>query len=203
MALCGYQVTTTATTSANRDREPRPRTATATATANRDDAHVRANGSLRSLIPLLAALVLSASVVAAEAHAPAAAPAGSNHGAHPSAASAIPPVGGQPDSAGAAIPLRGYLYTGAALFAMGLTIIVARRNAIAILMGIELLMNAVGINFVAFSKYGAKDVVEGQVVTIFLIIIAAAEAAVALAIALNIYNNLKTVSVDEADALKG
>jgi len=92
---------------------------------------------------------------------------------------------------------------GALVFGLGIMVIVIRRNAIAVLMGIELLMNAAGLNFVAFSKFVAKDVLDGQVVTIFLIVIAAAEAAVALAITLNIYNNLNTVSVDEADTLKG
>ena len=101
------------------------------------------------------------------------------------------------------IGLRGYLVVGALVFGLGIAVIVIRRNAIAVLMGIELLMNAAGLNFVAFSKYVAKDVIDGQVITIFLIVIAAAEAAVALAIILNIFNNLNTVTVDEADELRG
>lgn len=115
----------------------------------------------------------------------------------------VAPLAGEPDSIPSRIGLRHYLTVGALVFGLGIMVIVIRRNAIAVLMGIELLMNAAGLNFVAFSKFVAKDVLDGQVVTIFLIVIAAAEAAVALAITLNIYNNLNTVSVDEADTLKG
>ena len=99
--------------------------------------------------------------------------------------------------------LRLCLSVSALVAGAGLTIIIARRNAIAILMGIELLLNSAGLNFVAFAKYVARDILDGQVVTIFIIVIAAAEAAVALAIVLNIYNHLNTVQVDEADELKG
>ncbi len=134
------------------------------------------------------------------------------HGASPAAASPVKkgptgpivaPLVGEPDPIPSRIGLRHYLTVGALVFGLGIMVIVVRRNAIAVLMGIELLMNAAGLNFVAFSKFVAKDVLDGQVVTIFLIVIAAAEAAVALAITLNIYNNLNTVSVDEADSLKG
>ena len=110
---------------------------------------------------------------------------------------------GKPDAGPAPVGLRHYLAVSAVVFALGIMIIVIRRNAIAVLMGIELLLNAAGLNFVAFSKFVARDIIDGQVVTIFIIVIAAAEAAVALAIILNIFNNLNTVTVDEADALKG
>jgi NADH-quinone oxidoreductase subunit K len=106
-------------------------------------------------------------------------------------------------AAAAGVGLTPYLVVGALTFTLGILIIIVRRNAIAVLMGIELLLNSAGINFVAFSKYVAKDLVEGQVLTVFVIVLAAAEAALALAIILNIYNNMNTVEVDEADALKG
>ena len=70
-----------------------------------------------------------------------------------------------------------------------------------ILMGIELILNSANINFIAFSKYGNIGI-DGQVISIFVIILAAAEAAIALAIILNIYNNFKTVNADEVDSLK-
>lgn len=103
------------------------------------------------------------------------------------------------------IGLSHYLALSAITFALGLLVIITRRNAIAVLMGIELIFNSAGLNFVAFSKYSGaiSERVDGQVVTLFLIVIAAAEAALALAIVLNIYNNLKTVDVDEASSLKG
>ncbi len=102
----------------------------------------------------------------------------------------------------APVGLKSYLVVSALTFGLGIMIVVIRRNAIAILMGIELLLNSAGLNFVAFSKFVAGDIIDGQIVTIFIIVIAAAEAAVALAIILNIFNNLSTVAVDEADELK-
>ena len=102
-----------------------------------------------------------------------------------------------------AIGLSHYLLVSSLAFGIGLMIIITRRNAIAVLMGIELMLNAAGLNFVAFSKFTDADPVEGQVVTLFIIVIAAAEAAVALAIALNLFHNLNTVEVTEAHALKG
>ena len=101
------------------------------------------------------------------------------------------------------IGLREYLVVSALTFALGVLIIIIRRNAIAVLMGIELLMNSAGLNFVAFSKFVDQDLVTGQVINVFVIVVAAAEAALALAIILNIHNNLNTVEVDEADALSG
>lgn len=121
----------------------------------------------------------------------------------PAGGSAPYVVPGEPIPGGMPVGLEGYLAVSALTFGLGIAIIVIRRNAIAILMGIELLLNAAGLNFVAFSKFVTRDIVDGQVVTIFLIVIAAGEAAVALAIILNIFNNLNTVAVDEADELKG
>ncbi len=124
-------------------------------------------------------------------------------------AAALCPILARSGAAGAetiqqAIGLQHYLVVSALVFTLGLVIIIARRNAIAVLMGIELLLNAAGLNFVAFSKFIApRHLVEGQVLTVFVIVLAAAEASLALAIILNIYNNLNTVDVDEADSLRG
>ena len=103
----------------------------------------------------------------------------------------------------AAIGLEHYLVVSAISFGIGIMIVITRRNAIAVLMGIELMLNSAGLNFVAFSKFTAAPAVEGQIVTLFIIVIAAAEAAVALAIILNLFHNLNTVEVTDAHALKG
>jgi NADH-quinone oxidoreductase subunit K len=99
------------------------------------------------------------------------------------------------------IGLSHYLTLSAILFCLGIAVLVARRNAIAILVGLELMLNAAGINFVAFSRYVTGNL-EGQVVTIFVIILAAAEVAIALGIVLNVYNYLSTANIDEADSLR-
>ncbi len=97
--------------------------------------------------------------------------------------------------------LTHFLIISALLFSMGIYAILTRRNAVMVLMGIELVLNAANINFIAFSRYttGAFD---GQVVAIFVIILAAAEVAIALAIVLNIYQNFNTVNVDDINQLK-
>lgn len=95
-----------------------------------------------------------------------------------------------------------YLLVSAVLFVLGLLAVVSRRNAIAVLMGVELILNAGNINFVAFTKFSSTTL-DGHIVAIFVIIAAAAEAAVALAIVLNIYNNYKTINVDDAASLRG
>jgi len=100
------------------------------------------------------------------------------------------------------ITLQHYLVTGAVLFSLGLFAVMTRRNAVAVLMGIELILNAANINFVAFSKYSSGGL-DGQVFSVFVIVLAAAEAAVALAIILALYYNLKTIYVDEADRMRG
>ena len=87
------------------------------------------------------------------------------------------------------------------LFAVGVLTVLLRRGAIVILMGIELVLNAASLNFVAFSRYSAGTI-DGQVVSVFIIILAAAEAAIALAIVLNIYQNFDTVNVDEVNRLR-
>jgi NADH-quinone oxidoreductase subunit K len=93
------------------------------------------------------------------------------------------------------------LLVSALLFMLGTYAILTRRNAIMVLMGIELVLNAAGLNFVAFGRYAAKSF-DGQVITLFIIVLAAAEAAIALAIVLNIYQNFHTVNVDEINRLK-
>jgi NADH-quinone oxidoreductase subunit K len=94
-----------------------------------------------------------------------------------------------------------YLFVSAILFALGLFSVVTRRNAIMVLMGIELILNSANINFIAFSRFGGMNL-DGQAVAVFVVILAAAEAAVALAIVLNIYNRWNSVNIDEVDKLK-
>lgn len=98
--------------------------------------------------------------------------------------------------------LEVYLIIGAILFVFGLFAVISRRNAIAVLMGVELILNAANINFVAFAKFSSITL-DGHIFAIFVIILAAAEAAVALAIVLNIYNNFRTINVDDASSLRG
>ena len=100
------------------------------------------------------------------------------------------------------ISLESYLVISAVLFVLGLTAILTKRNAISILMGVELILNAANINFVAFSHYTDVSHQGGVVVALFVFVIAVSEAAVALAIVLNIYRNMKTVNVDEVSDLK-
>ena len=99
------------------------------------------------------------------------------------------------------IGLHHYLIVAAILFAMGLYAVITRRNAIAVLLGVELILNSANINFVAFSRFGTFSM-DGQVFALFVIVLAAAEAAVALAIVLNIYNNFGSINVDEANSLR-
>ena len=97
--------------------------------------------------------------------------------------------------------LQTYLYISAILFSMGLYGVITRRNGIAVLMGVELILNSANINFVAFARFGGMNF-SGQVFALFVIIMAAAEAAVALAIIINVFNNLDTVNIDDARELK-
>lgn len=98
--------------------------------------------------------------------------------------------------------LNAYLFVGAVLFVCGVVCMATKRNGIGVLMGVELVLNGANVNFVAFSKYSALGL-DGQVFSVFVIVLAAAEAAVALAIALNFYNNHLTIDVDRANKLKG
>jgi len=98
--------------------------------------------------------------------------------------------------------LNAYLFVGAVLFVCGMLCMTTKRNGIGVLMGVELVLNAAGVNFVAFSRYTDLGL-DAQVAALFIIVLAAAEAAVALAIALNFYNNHLTIDIDRADELKG
>jgi NADH-quinone oxidoreductase subunit K len=99
------------------------------------------------------------------------------------------------------VGLNHFLIVSAVLFSLGLFGIVTRRNAVMVLMGIELVLNSANINFIAFAKYGNFGL-QGQLMALFVIVLAAAEAAIALAIVLNIYKTFSTVNVDEIDKLK-
>jgi NADH-quinone oxidoreductase subunit K len=99
------------------------------------------------------------------------------------------------------VGLTHFLIVSAILFSLGLYGVITRRNAILVLMGVELILNSANINFIAFSKFGGMKL-DGQAAAVFVIILAAAEAAVALAIVLNIYQRFKTVNVDEISKMK-
>lgn len=99
------------------------------------------------------------------------------------------------------VGLNHFLVLSVILFSLGIYAVLTRKNAIQILMGIELILNSVNINFIAFARYGNFGFT-GQVISLFVIILAAAEAAIALAIVLNIYKQFSTVNVDEIDGLK-
>ncbi len=101
------------------------------------------------------------------------------------------------------IGLEHYLFLGALLFVCGVVCMAIKRNAIGILIGVELVLNGANINFVAFARYNPAFEIEGMIFAMFVIVMAAAEAAVALAIVLNFYNNHLTVDVDTAEELKG
>jgi NADH-quinone oxidoreductase subunit K len=100
------------------------------------------------------------------------------------------------------VGLEHFLVVGAILFTLGIVCVLTRRNAVAVLIGIELILNAAGLNLIAFSRYGGQSL-EGSVFVLFIIVLAAAEAAVALALILAIQRRLKTVDVDRTDSLKG
>lgn len=98
------------------------------------------------------------------------------------------------------IQLEHYLLISAALFSLGVFGVLTRRNAINVLMGVELILNSANINLVAFSKYSSPGI-DGQMFALFVIVVAAAEVAVALAIVLTLYRLLRTVNLDEASEL--
>ena len=109
----------------------------------------------------------------------------------------------------AAIGLTHYLVLGALIFCIGLWVMATKRNAIGVLMGVELVLNGAAVNFVGFSSpFLRADSqlalgLDGHLITLFIIVLAAAEAAVALAIALCYYNTHATIDVDEGDELRG
>lgn len=100
------------------------------------------------------------------------------------------------------VGLNEYLMVGAVLFVSGLICMIVKRNGIGMLMGVELILNGANVNLVAFAKYTVLGL-DGQVLALFVIVMAAAEAAIALAIALNFYNNHATIDVDRGNELAG
>jgi len=104
------------------------------------------------------------------------------------------------------ISVSHYMVVGALLFVTGVICMATKRNALGVLMGVELVLNGANINFVAFgSRYFRTESLglDGQLIALFVIVLAAAEAAVALAIALNFYNSHATIDIDRADDLRG
>ena len=97
--------------------------------------------------------------------------------------------------------LNTYLFIAAILFSLGLFGVITRRNGVAVIMGIELILNAANLNFLAFAKYGGMNIA-GHIFALFVIIMAAAEAAVDLAIIINIYNNFRTINIDDVRELQ-
>jgi NADH-quinone oxidoreductase subunit K len=100
------------------------------------------------------------------------------------------------------IPLTWYLIFAAALFSIGLFGVLARRNAIAILMGIELMLNAVNVNLVAFWRYRTPEMITGQAFAVIVFAVAAAEVAVGLALFISVYRRRDTISADQIDLMK-
>jgi NADH:ubiquinone oxidoreductase subunit K len=101
------------------------------------------------------------------------------------------------------VSIEHFLVVGAILFAMGLGVALSKRNAIGVLMGVELMLNAVNLTLITFSRFAVSDrPIAGQTFVVFVITVAAAEAAVALALAVSVYRNRDTVDVDRLDLLK-
>ena len=100
------------------------------------------------------------------------------------------------------IPLSWYLFVAAALFSIGLFGVLARKNAIAILLGVELMLNAVNINLVAFWRYLDPGKMAGQVFVVIVFAVAAAEVAVGLALIISVYRRSKTILAEEINLLK-
>ena len=96
-----------------------------------------------------------------------------------------------------------YLIVSSILFCLGIFAVITRKNAIAILMGIELILNSANINFIAFNRFGNFESLDGHIFSIFVVVLAAAEAAVALAIIINLFKNIDSVNVDDARELRG
>jgi len=99
------------------------------------------------------------------------------------------------------VSLEHFLIVSLLVFALGLYTVLTRKNAIGILMGIELILNAANINYIAFARYGGASI-DGQVFAIFVIMLAAAEAAIGLAIVLGIYQNFDSIDVEATDSLR-
>jgi NADH:ubiquinone oxidoreductase subunit K len=100
------------------------------------------------------------------------------------------------------IPMEHVLILGAILFGLGIYGVLVRRNAILILLSVELMLNAVNLNLIAFNVYLSPNAATGMVFSVFVIVVAAAEAGLALAIILRLFRNRRTANVDEADLMK-
>lgn len=100
------------------------------------------------------------------------------------------------------VGLQHFLVVGLALFCLGLYCVLTRRNAIGVLMGVELILNAANVNYIAFSRFGAGNY-DGQVYSVFVIMLAAAEAAIGLAIVLGIFRRFSSIDVADMTTLKG
>jgi NADH-quinone oxidoreductase subunit K len=101
------------------------------------------------------------------------------------------------------IGLAHYLVVAAVLFCSGIFTMITKRNAIGILIGVELVLNSATVNLVAFDRYLGPGRIDGQIMALFVIVLAAAEAALAVGICINLYKNLATVDVDTATSLQG
>jgi len=101
------------------------------------------------------------------------------------------------------IGLDHYLLLSAVLFVAGLFTMTTKRNAIGILIGVELVLNSAALNFVAFDRYLGPGRLDGKITALFVIVLAAAEAAIAVGICINLYKNVGTVDVDRASRLRG
>jgi NADH:ubiquinone oxidoreductase subunit K len=106
------------------------------------------------------------------------------------------------ETAAQQIPLSNFLFVSAILFSLGVYGVLSRRNAVQILMSVELMLNAVAVNFVAFGVYTDSELFRGLIFGIFVIIVAAAEVGLALGIILQVFRNRATANVDEVDTLK-
>ena len=99
------------------------------------------------------------------------------------------------------VGLTHFLVISVTLFSFGMYGVITRKNAVMVLMGIELILNSANINFIAFAKFGNYGL-QGQIIALFVIVLAAAEAAIALAIVINIYKTIANINVDEIDSLR-
>lgn len=100
------------------------------------------------------------------------------------------------------VGLQHFLVLSAILFTLGVVTVVTRRNAVAVLIGIELLLNAAGVNFMAFARYG-DHLIEGSAFVLFIIVLAAAEAVVGMSLILAIHRRLRSVDLEQTETLKG
>jgi NADH-quinone oxidoreductase subunit K len=101
------------------------------------------------------------------------------------------------------IGLNGFLIVSLIVFVLGLYCVLTRRNAIGILMGVELVLNSANINYLAFARYSSDGGYDGQVFALFVIMLAAAEAVIGLAIVLGIYQTFHTIDVEATETLRG